>query len=291
MGLCPDRLGPCRQLPSNPAFHPSKQGCWPTSRRLAEALHRWIPNVIQSVEPYMSSEDIRQGSRWLADISEHLEGARFGILCLTPENLEAPWLLFEAGALSKFVKASLVVPYLFNLSAADLQGPLAQFQAAGADEESTRKMLFDLNSAFGEQKLEESRLHSSFERWWPELASEIGGIESDSTELASPRQERDIREIMEEVLELVRNVSRQSTEELSEIKFMLRTVRNTVVHSPTPEHEGRSVRLARSRDAREPAAPRTIVEYIAELMANFPDSEARPDSTAHSVDGEEDASE
>ncbi len=204
-----------------------------TSKKLAEALHDWIPNVIQSAEPYMSAEDIRQGSRWFADISTQLEEARFGVLCLTPENLDAPWLLFEAGALSKFVDASLVVPYLFNLYPSDLQGPLAQFQATRADKESTRKMMNDLNATLEDQRLGEARLDSAFERCWPELEQALDAIEADTTEASSPRSERDTREILEEILEVVRHVSRQSSEELPEIKSMLRLVRNSVAHTTT----------------------------------------------------------
>ena len=68
------------------------------SEKVAEALRDWLPSVIQSVNPFMSASDIEQGSRWLNDLGIHLENAQFGLICLTQENLKAPWLLFEAGA-------------------------------------------------------------------------------------------------------------------------------------------------------------------------------------------------
>ena len=51
----------------------------------------------------------------------------YGIVCLTPHNLESPWILFESGALSKRVAHARVSPYLFGLKVADVTGPLSQF--------------------------------------------------------------------------------------------------------------------------------------------------------------------
>jgi len=42
------------------------------SRRVAEILRDWLPNVLQAVEPYVSSEDIDKGARWSVDISNEL---------------------------------------------------------------------------------------------------------------------------------------------------------------------------------------------------------------------------
>src|SRR5438309_2275445 len=47
----------------------------------------------------------------------------------TPENVGAPWVLFEAGALAKSMQGARVIPLLFNLGIGDITGPLAQFQA------------------------------------------------------------------------------------------------------------------------------------------------------------------
>ncbi len=70
------------------------------SRQIAEALRDWLATLSESVEPYMSARDNEAGVRWNSVISGELERSDFGILCVTPTNLQAPWLLFEAGALS-----------------------------------------------------------------------------------------------------------------------------------------------------------------------------------------------
>jgi hypothetical protein len=74
------------------------------SRAVAEVLRTWLPKVIQSLDPWMSDEDIDAGSRWLADVTTSLNQAKVGLICVTPENQHKPWLLFEAGALSRSIE-------------------------------------------------------------------------------------------------------------------------------------------------------------------------------------------
>ena len=81
------------------------------SQALANMLRDWLPNVIQAIKPWMSDVDIDKGSRWSKDIALQLEESKVGIICLTPENLEAPWILFEAGALSKSLEKTYVCPF------------------------------------------------------------------------------------------------------------------------------------------------------------------------------------
>ena len=177
------------------------------SGKVAEALRDWLPSVIQSVTPFMSASDIETGSRWPIDLSIHLEQAQFGLICLTQENLEAPWLLFEAGALSKSIENSRVVPYLYGVSQAQLQGPLAQFQAAFAKKDSTLEVVRSINGASAENALEPTRLERAFETWWPHLNSILDNI-PETTEKAPPS--RTDRDILEEILRLTRQMSRQS---------------------------------------------------------------------------------
>lgn len=97
------------------------------SWKVAVIFRDWLPSVIQSLEPYVSSEDIDKGARWSTDIAKELEDSTFGILCVTKENLEAPWLSFKAGALSKTMEKSFVTPFLFDIKRSEVQGPILQF--------------------------------------------------------------------------------------------------------------------------------------------------------------------
>jgi hypothetical protein len=97
------------------------------SRQIAEAIRGWLPKVLQSVRPWMSAEDIGAGARWLSEVSATLNASTVGLICVTPENQHNPWLLFEAGALSKTVDQTCVCPILFEMTPGQLNGPMTQF--------------------------------------------------------------------------------------------------------------------------------------------------------------------
>ena len=52
------------------------------SHKVGLVFREWLPAVIQSLEPYVSSEDIDKGARWSSDIAKELEDSTFGILCI-----------------------------------------------------------------------------------------------------------------------------------------------------------------------------------------------------------------
>lgn len=179
------------------------------SHKVALVIREWLPSVIQSVEPYVSSEDIDKGSRWLTDISKELDESYFGILCVTHESLEAPWLNFEAGALSKAFDSSNVIPFLFGLKRSEVQGPLLQFQSVVYAKEDVRKLVISINKAQREDKLEESRLDRIFNVWWPKLEKDLSELAAETRPKKSQRKavESSIpseSEILEEILELSR---------------------------------------------------------------------------------------
>src|SRR5215469_1511601 len=131
------------------------------SKLLAAKLRTWLPLALQNVKPYLSDDDIPTGARWLHSISSELESSDFGILCLTPENLRAPWINFEAGALSK-KDNSRVVPMLFELQKRDIKPPLDQFQAAVFDRDGVQSLLRSINNAAGTEGRTESDLEKTF---------------------------------------------------------------------------------------------------------------------------------
>src|ERR1041384_999278 len=88
----------------------------PRSKYVASALRNWLPRVIQAVEPWMSDHDIASGSRWSDEIDVILEECKVGIICLTPENQNNAWLMFESGAVSKTLSDTFVIPFLYGLT-------------------------------------------------------------------------------------------------------------------------------------------------------------------------------
>ncbi len=186
------------------------------SRAIAQALRDWLPYIFPSAQPWMSAADLDRGARWSLEISEQLDKTHVGIICLTPENVGAPWILYEAGALSKALSRALVCTYLFQLRPADLKGPLVQFQASLANEHDTKKLVFSLNRALGIEALPDERLNKVFSVWWPELQGKLAALSAAKPESVIPQ--RTERDILEEILSLQRrNDLRAMAPELAEL--------------------------------------------------------------------------
>jgi len=176
------------------------------SHNVALAFRDWLPSVIQSVVPYVSSEDIDKGARWSTDIAKELEDSAFGIICVTKQNLKAPWLTFEAGALSKKLEKSFVSPFLFNMKRAEIDGPILQFQSTINEKEDIKKLLKTINKACLKDKLTDERLEIAFDVWYPKLEEKLTKIETDFPDEAVDIKEAEAQgqEMLEEILELTR---------------------------------------------------------------------------------------
>lgn len=185
------------------------------SHGFAIALAEWLPNVIQAIQPFISSEDIQKGARWFTEVSNELDQANFGILCVTPDNKNAPWLLFEAGALAKKVMQSHVCPILLGISSAQLEGPLAQFQCTSANRDDILKLINSINSALGEKSLSENRLRTSFDKYWNELdaaAKKASRVITDQHKVTGTVNKRSSDDMLEELLNVTRGLGRQLEE-------------------------------------------------------------------------------
>jgi hypothetical protein len=187
------------------------------SKQVAIALRDWLPNVIQAIEPWMSSEDIDKGVRWSSEIAKELDDSAAGIICVVPGNYDAPWLNFEAGALSKAFGKDKVCPYLFRVKPADLTGPLVQFQISEANNEDTHRLLSSLNKSIEPKSLPEAKLAQTFGKWWPELEGQLAAI-GERVPRREPR--RSAEDMLEEVLSIVRD-QRRSTDEIIEKSFVV----------------------------------------------------------------------
>jgi hypothetical protein len=189
------------------------------SKKMAEAIYKWLPDVIQACEPWMSSTNIDVGNRWSSDLARELEETRFGILCLTPENLKEPWILFEAGALSKTIDKTNVCPYLLNMDPINLVGPLVQFQATKADEEGTRKLIHSINNSQRKDALTEERLNKAFDLNWPDLNHSLTNIVTSSD--LDMKAKRLPEDMLEEVLGIVRSQSKLLSEQKTQMNEII----------------------------------------------------------------------
>ena len=174
------------------------------SLRVAETLRDWLPSVLQAVEPYVSSEDIDKGARWSVDVSRELETSNYGVLCVTEDNLAAPWLNFEAGALAKSFEKGRVTPFLFGIQRSEVTGPLLQFQSTIYERNDVLRLLRSINSS-SDTPLTAARLERAFEIWWPRLQDAMQSLEKDSRWAKAENTGRSIDEKLNELLDLARS--------------------------------------------------------------------------------------
>ncbi len=177
------------------------------SHKVAIVIRDWLPAILQFVEPYVSSEDIDKGVRWSSDISKELDNSKFGILCVTKENYEAPWLNFEAGALGKSFETGKVSPFLFGIERSEVNGPILQFQSTIFEKEDILKLIKSINQSNLDNSLEESLIDKSFILWWPKFKEEIEKIEIKEN-VKNKKAVSKTDSMLEEILELSRRNQR-----------------------------------------------------------------------------------
>ncbi len=191
------------------------------SKKLAEEVRNWLPSVLQFVKPYFTPDDIEKGSRWESNIANELETSNVGIICLTKDNINRPWILFEAGALSKNFGKSKVCTILFNIDSTEITGPLTSFQTTKFDKLDFKKLIKTINDTGGDAKLDSKVLDDVFEMWWPRLEERISEIikgykEAEHTEIRSER------EILEEILELTRMYAKHSPRKSNKGRYVIK---------------------------------------------------------------------
>lgn len=115
------------------------------SKKVAILLEEWIKMVIQASEPWLST-NIQSGSLWFQELNEQLKEVTIGVVCVTAENREKPWILFEAGALAKGLTTTRVCTLLIDLKNEDIQQPLAQFNHTYPTKEGMVKLMTTINN-------------------------------------------------------------------------------------------------------------------------------------------------
>lgn len=148
------------------------------SKAVALALRDNLAAVVHTAPAFMSSEDIRSGARWFSEVGTKLSESDFGIICLTQDNLQSPWIHFEAGSLVKNVASSRVCSYLIDVPHSNVLAPLSQFQNRSATADGTWKLITDLNLAVPEgARVTEPLLRRLFDGvFWPEVSKAINSI-------------------------------------------------------------------------------------------------------------------
>ncbi len=140
------------------------------SREIAEILKKWIPCILQHVDMFFSPEDIEKGADWNKKLSTELCKCNYGIICLTTENINAPWINFEAGAIAKSPDSKISV-LMINLKPADITGPLHNYQATAFEKKEFFRLISSINTT-SDSPLQPNVLKNTFDSIWPRLNRE-----------------------------------------------------------------------------------------------------------------------
>lgn len=169
------------------------------SRKVGELFNEWLQCVLQAVDPWMSSKNIERGTAWFPEITEQLGDTTIGVICLTQENKNKPWILFEAGALAKGLSSNRVCTFLIDLEATDLEPPLSQFNHTFFAEESVLNLVFTINSKLESRALKEGVLLTVFNTYWPQFNEKMLEILKQTPPL-TPTEARPADDILNEIL-------------------------------------------------------------------------------------------
>lgn len=216
------------------------------SRAVAEAIHQWLSDLFDNVEPWMSDREIASGSRGLDEIHHALARTACCIVVVTAQNQNSAWINYEAGAASRALGSSAkVIPYLVGFaSPAEIDGPLSQFQARLATMEGTSALVDTLADL---AHVSRSIARRRFERFWPTLGSAVQAAVQLAVDQPVRRSER---ELLLEVVEHLRALGRPSLqvpaglgERLETVAEMLETRPSRLDHEDG-EHVSPYIRLA-----------------------------------------------
>lgn len=198
------------------------------SRAIAELISDWLKCVIQASQPWISTRDIDRGAIWFSEINDKLKDVSVGIVCLTQENKDKPWILFETGALTKGLTTNRVCTFLIDLQPSDLQDPLAQFNHTLPESSSVWELVRTINNCLDEKSLDERILRQVFDTYWDQFDKKfkLALTENPLGEVSPPRSEEDI---LSEILANTRNMARR-------IRDLEMEVNSKSIHTNTEKH-------------------------------------------------------
>lgn len=177
------------------------------SHEVAKLLNYWIPEVLQGIDTWVSHEDIDKGTVWFNDLGDQLAETTLGVVCLTRENMNSPWILFEAGALAKGLSQNRVCPLLVDLASEDLKPPLSMFNATLPSKLEIVKLIETINSQNSDNVISKDRIARSFSRCWNDFETKFDKILKNHKP-TKKHKARDPEDKLQEVLEIVRSLQR-----------------------------------------------------------------------------------
>ncbi len=143
---------------------------------IGQGFREYLPDVVNAVDPFISGSDIDKGSRWDEVLTGNLQESPCAIVCLTPESLNAVWVAFETGAISRATGGpesarARVWTYLVGLDKKDLQlSPFATYQSTASTEEETFRLIKSINQLSPDVVLADSLKRKFDLVFWPKFS-------------------------------------------------------------------------------------------------------------------------
>jgi len=182
------------------------------SKVIAHSLKLFLPRVIQSLDPWVSADDISAGTLWHGAIIKSLQEARFGIIVLTNENVGKPWLHYETGYMTHYIqddRNGLVSPLLIEVPTSSLEGPMTSLQATRFTRADMLKLVNDINALLDEP-LSQENLDYSFENAWTTFETEVRSEIAIHDEVAGEPALFDQEKVLTQILDTVVGLARKS---------------------------------------------------------------------------------
>ncbi|WP_020621119.1 toll/interleukin-1 receptor domain-containing protein [Paenibacillus daejeonensis] len=177
------------------------------SKAVGDLLDSWLQCVIQAIDPWMSTKDIDRGAIWFSEINNQLKDTSVGIVILTKENKERPWIMFEAGALAKGLATSRIIVLLVDLENKDVRDPLAQFNLTEPNRDGMWQLVRTLNASLQDKALKEKVLEQVFDTYWPQFETSFSEILNNTPENAPSEPISSTDDVLNELLMYTRNIN------------------------------------------------------------------------------------
>lgn len=148
------------------------------SHGVALQLKELLRLTFPALDAFVSTEDIRKGEQWRAAVTEALAQSQRGIICLTLDNYHQPWVLFEAGVLTRALQRPVVCTILIDdLEPSTLEGsPLSQFQHTRLERYDMRRLIRQINREVDERGRTETELDILFDKLWPDTEKALAEL-------------------------------------------------------------------------------------------------------------------
>lgn len=222
------------------------------SKAVAELFSDWLKCVIQVSQPWISTRDIDRGAIWFSEINDKLRDVSVGVVFLTQENKDKPWILFETGALAKGLTSNRVCTFLIDLQPADLQDPLAQFNHTLPDKSGLWELTRTINTSLTENSLDEKILEKVFNTYWPQFENDFSqALEHNPIgEVIPPRSEQDI---LSEILNNTRALTQKIRKLEDEVYIKPNSINKTLttITSETIPQDNEDIAISRAEIERD----------------------------------------